>query len=54
VTEWKEGFDDYKATILKQLEEEVEREAQVRREKLEAAAAAKAEKIARLAKKIRK
>mmetsp|Transcript_27353 Transcript_27353/g.48420 ORF Transcript_27353/g.48420 Transcript_27353/m.48420 type:complete len:458 (+) Transcript_27353:1-1374(+) len=54
VTEWKEGFDDYKDTILRQLEEEVEREAQSRREKLEAAAAAKAEKLARLAKKVKK
>jgi ATP-binding cassette, subfamily F, member 1 len=54
VTEWKEGFDDYKETILRQLEEEVEREAQLRKIKLEAAAAAKAEKLARLAKKVKK
>jgi ATP-binding cassette, subfamily F, member 1 len=54
VTEWKEGFDDYKATILRELEEQVEREAKVRQEKLTAAAAAKAEKLARLAKKVKK
>merc|ERR1712232_1520801 len=51
VTEWKEGFDDYKDTILQQLEEEVEKEAQARRQKLEAAAKARAEKITRLVKK---
>jgi ATP-binding cassette subfamily F protein 1 len=54
VTRWDEGFDDYKETILRELEEAVEREAAVRREKLEAAAAAKAEKLSRLAKKVRK
>jgi ATP-binding cassette subfamily F protein 1 len=51
VTAWAEGFDDYKATILRELEEQVEREAAVRREKLEAAAVARAEKIARIANK---
>jgi ATP-binding cassette subfamily F protein 1 len=54
VTEWKEGFDNYKETILRQLEEEVEREAQARQQKLEAAAKAKAEKLARLTKKGKK
>ncbi|KAG7354993.1 ABC transporter ATP-binding protein [Nitzschia inconspicua] len=54
VAEWKEGFDDYKETILRQLEEEVEREAQARKAKVEAAAAAKAEKLALLAKKVKK
>lgn len=53
VTEWKAGFDDYKETILKQLEEEVEREAAVRRQKLEAGAVARAEKVARLAQKLK-
>lgn len=54
VTEWKAGFDDYKENILDELEREVERQAAARREKLEAASAARAEKIARLAKKIKK
>ena len=54
VTQWDAGFDDYKDNILEQLEAEVEREAQVRRQKLETAAAAKAEKLARLAKKVKK
>ena len=48
VTEWTEGFDDYKASLLAELEREVERENQVRREKLAAAATARAEKLARL------
>lgn len=54
VTPWEAGFDDYKQSILRQLEEEVEREAKVRREKLEVAAKAKAEKLARLTKKLKK
>jgi ATP-binding cassette subfamily F protein 1 len=54
VTKWEEGFDDYKANILRELEEHVEREAAVRREKLEAAAQVRAEKIARLARKVKK
>jgi ABC-type multidrug transport system ATPase subunit len=52
VTAWSEGFDDYKSTILRELEEQVEREATVRREKLEAAALARKEKIARIASSI--
>jgi ABC-type multidrug transport system ATPase subunit len=54
VTQWDAGFDDYKESILAELEAEVEREAKARREKLEASAVAKAEKLARLAKKIKK
>lgn len=54
VTEWKEGFDDYKDNILSELEREIEKEAAIRNKKLEAAAAARAEKIARLAKKVKK
>lgn len=51
VTRWDEGFDDYKETILRELEEAVEQEAAIRREKLQAAAVVKADKIALLAKK---
>ena len=54
VTKWEAGFDDYKATLLKDMEEQVQRESAVRQKKLEAAAAAKAEKIAQLAKKLKK
>ena len=54
VTQWEAGFDDYKANILRQLEEEVEREAATRRAKLEAAATAKAEKLAQLSSKLKK
>ena len=54
VTEWKAGFDDYKENILNELEEQIEKEAAIRNQKLEAAAAARAEKLARLAKKVKK
>lgn len=53
VTPWEAGFEDYKDTILKELEEAVEKEAQARATKLEAAAEAKAAKLARL-KKLKK
>lgn len=51
VTPWEAGFDDYKETILRELEEQVEKEAKIRQGKLDAAAAARAEKIAALAQK---
>jgi len=54
VTEWKEGFDDYKETILRELEEQVKAQNLTRQKKVEAALAAKAEKIARLKKKGKK
>jgi ATP-binding cassette subfamily F protein 1 len=54
VTRWDAGFDDYKECILRELEEAVEKEAAIRREKLEAAAVLRAEKIERLAKKVKK
>lgn len=50
VTEWKEGFDDYKETILQELQEQVEAANKLRQKKLEAAAKAKVEKIAKLKK----
>merc|ERR1712232_1468715 len=53
VTSWGAGFENYKDTILQQLEEEVEKEAQARQKKLQATAEAKAEKLAKL-KKIKK
>lgn len=54
VTKWTAGFDDYKETLLREMEEEVEREAASRRHKLAANASAKAEKLARIASKIKK
>lgn len=48
VTRWDAGFDDYKETILRELEEATEKENSVRRVKLEAAAVVRAEKLARL------
>uniref|UniRef100_A0A7S4AFI6 ABC transporter domain-containing protein n=1 Tax=Pseudo-nitzschia australis TaxID=44445 RepID=A0A7S4AFI6_9STRA len=50
VTEWTEGFEDYKDSILRELEEQVEAQNKARLKKMEATAAAKAEKIARLKK----
>lgn len=54
VTKWEEGFDDYRATILRELEDQLERESAVRRVKLEAAAQVRADKMARLATKVTK
>lgn len=54
VTKWEAGFDDYKQEILRALEEEAEKEAAIRQTKIEAAAKAKAEKLARLAGKVKK
>uniref|UniRef100_A0A7S4ID19 ABC transporter domain-containing protein n=1 Tax=Odontella aurita TaxID=265563 RepID=A0A7S4ID19_9STRA len=54
VTKWDAGFDDYKESLLKELEESIEKEAQMRKEKNEAAAAAKADKLAKLAAKVKK
>ena len=45
VTEWQEGFDDYKENLLTEMEEKMAKEAEMRREKLEAAAAARSEKL---------
>lgn len=53
VTKWDAGFDDYKDTLLRELEEQVEKEAAARREKLEAAATLRAEKLARLGAKLK-
>jgi len=51
VTAWEKGFDDYKETLLQEMEEAVEKEAEIRNKKLEAAAAIRAEKLERLANK---
>lgn len=53
VTKWEAGFDDYKQDILRQLEEAAAEEAAERQKKIEAAAKAKAEKVARLASKVK-
>ena len=44
---WPEGFDDYKDGILKKLEDQAQRDEQLRNERLEAAAKAREEKLAR-------
>lgn len=48
VTSWDAGFDDYKDAILKEMDDEIERDQEIRRHKLEAAAVARQEKLARL------
>merc|ERR1711915_256027 len=40
VTPWVEGFDDYKDTLLREMEEEIEKQTEKRRRKLEEAAMA--------------
>lgn len=54
VTKWSEGFDDYKANLLREMEERMDKETTIRKEKLEAVAQAKAEKLAQLAAKLKK
>lgn len=54
VTPWTAGFEDYKDTLLQEMEEKIERENAMRQQKLEAAAAARAEKMARLTSKAKK
>jgi ATP-binding cassette subfamily F protein 1 len=53
VTPWEKGFDDYKETLLLEMEEQIAKESAVRMKKLEEAAKAKAEKIALLASKLK-
>ena len=53
VTPWEAGFEDYKDNLLQEMEEEIERQSEARRKKLEQAAKEKAEKLARLAKKLK-
>lgn len=54
VTPWADGFEDYKDGILKELEEKAEKDMAERQKKINAAAAARAEKIARIASKAKK
>mmetsp|Transcript_399 Transcript_399/g.565 ORF Transcript_399/g.565 Transcript_399/m.565 type:complete len:755 (+) Transcript_399:795-3059(+) len=53
VTPWEKGFGDYKETLLREMEEQIEKESTVRKRKLEVAAKAKAEKIALLASRLK-
>lgn len=54
VTKWTAGFDDYKASLLKEMEERMDKEASERQQKLEEAAAVRAEKLAQLAARLKK
>mmetsp|Transcript_13849 Transcript_13849/g.15895 ORF Transcript_13849/g.15895 Transcript_13849/m.15895 type:complete len:1261 (-) Transcript_13849:118-3900(-) len=53
VTPWEEGFENYKDTLLQEMEKEIERQTEVRRRKLEVLAKAKSEKLARIAIKLK-
>lgn len=53
VTKWTAGFDDYKASLLKEMEERMDKEASERQKKLEEAVAARAEKLAQLAARLK-
>jgi ATP-binding cassette subfamily F protein 1 len=54
VTKWVAGFDDYKSTLLQEMEDKIAKENAVRQQKLKAAADARAEKLARLTSRIKK
>ena len=50
---WPEGFDDYKEDILGKIEKRAAQEEQMRNEKIEAAAKAREEKMAKLRAKLK-
>lgn len=54
VTKWAAGFDDYKSNLLKEMEDKIAEENAIRERKLQAAAEARAEKLAQLASKLKK
>lgn len=54
VTPWEKGFDDYKETLLTEMEEQIEKESKLRQKKLEEAAKVKAEKLALLASRLKR
>ena len=54
VTRWSAGFDDYKSTLLQEMEDKIAAENAIREKKLKAAADARAEKLAHLASKLKK
>ena len=48
VTQWVKGFDDYKNSLLTEMEEQADKDAQERRKKLDAIAMERAEKLRKL------
>ena len=52
-TEWVEGFDDYKESLLTELEERANKDAEERQAKLDIAAAERNEKLKRLQEKMK-
>jgi len=53
VVKWEAGFEDYKESLLKEMEEAIEKESADRKEKLVQVALERAEKLARLAEKLK-
>jgi len=53
-TKWEAGFEGYKESLLQEMEDRIEKENALRRVKLEAALAAREEKMARIAAKSKK
>ena len=54
VTKWAAGFEDYKSTLLEEMENKIAEESKVRERKLQAAADDRANRLARLAEKMKK
>ena len=54
VTKWSAGFDDYKATLLKEMEDKIDAENKIRQQKLQIAADARAAKLVEFAAKLKK
>lgn len=53
-TKWEAGFEGYKASLLQEMEDKIEKENALRREKLQATIAAREEKMARITAKSKK
>lgn len=53
-TKWVAGFDDYKESLLKEMEERMDKEGAIRKERLESIAQEKAQKLAELAARLKR
>lgn len=53
VVQWEAGFEDYKESLLKEMEEAIEKESAARKEKIDQLASERAEKLARIAEKLK-
>ena len=54
VTRWAAGFDNYKESLLREMEEKMDKENSICQERLEAATRAKQEKLAQLKANLKK